>query len=125
MNKNRYLSLILLCLSVSIAIFFNSVTFAIPPPAEGDWIIDEEVTVENQTINLNGNLSVLSAGSLTLRNVTLKMNCSFPGEHGIFAEGGSSLSIYNSVITANSENNTYSFRIGGAKLMLKNNSISC
>ena len=124
MYKNMYLSQILLHVCVFIALFFNSLTFASPPPADGDWIIDEDFTIEDQTIILNGNLIVQSTGNLTLRNITLKMNCSFPGEYGILGEGGGSLSIYSSAITSNSNNNTYSFRIGGTKFVLKDTSIS-
>jgi parallel beta-helix repeat protein len=124
MYINVYLSQILLHVGVYIALFFCSLSFAVPPPADGDWIIDEDFTIEDQTIILNGNLIVQSTGNLTLRNITLKMNCSFPGEHGILAEGGGSLSIYSSSITSISSNNTYSFRIGGTKFLLKDTSIS-
>ena len=46
-----------------------------PPPALGNWIINMPTYVGNETIDLKGNLSILAGASLTLWNVTLKMNC--------------------------------------------------
>lgn len=44
-----------------------------PPPASGDWVITQDTWVENETINLNGNITVIGA-NLTLDNVTLLGN---------------------------------------------------
>lgn len=60
-------------------------------PLEGDWIVTGVEVVENRTILLNGNLTVEAGGSLTLRNVTLKMNVEQNGQYGISVEEGGSL----------------------------------
>ena len=41
----------------------------------GDWVINNAQNRTNETIVLTGNLTIQSSGSLTLKNVTLKMNC--------------------------------------------------
>jgi parallel beta-helix repeat protein len=52
-----------------------------PPPIEdattfwdGDWDVDSDAVYQNQTIIVNGNLTVLGGFSLTLINVTIRMN---------------------------------------------------
>lgn len=50
-----------------------------PPPKDGDWDITVDTVVENETIVLNGNLTVYDGASLTFRNVTLVMNSSAGG----------------------------------------------
>jgi hypothetical protein len=41
---------------------------------DGDWNVDSDAVYTNQTIIVNGNLTVLFGSSLTLINVTIKMN---------------------------------------------------
>jgi hypothetical protein len=41
---------------------------------DGDWDVDSNAIYQNQTIIVNGNLTVLGGFSLTLVNVTIKMN---------------------------------------------------
>ena len=59
-----------------------------PPPASGDWIIDDTTTIDTQAIVLNGNLVVEAGGSLTLNSVTLELNVSADGEFGITVDPG-------------------------------------
>ncbi|MCD6461249.1 MAG: right-handed parallel beta-helix repeat-containing protein [Thermoplasmata archaeon] len=59
-----------------------------PPPLAGDWIISDTTVIENQTIILRGDLRITEAGSLTLLNSSLFIDCAYPGQHGIFVEGG-------------------------------------
>jgi len=61
------------------------------PPAHGDWIISDDTVVTNETIVLDGNLTIESGGSLELINSTLKMNVSFDGEYRIEVKNGGSL----------------------------------
>jgi parallel beta-helix repeat protein len=58
-----------------------SASAAQPPALEdtttfwnGDWVVDSNTVYQNQTIIVNGNLTVLGGFSLSLINVTLKMN---------------------------------------------------
>jgi hypothetical protein len=60
----------------------------------GDWNINGTAIVWNETITLDGNLIVNETGSLTLINVTLKLNCGFNGEYRIEVLGGGELFIY-------------------------------
>ena len=60
-------------------------------PMKGDWVIDKKIVCENATITLNGNLNISfdvgymqKWGDLTFKNVTLWMNSSAPGQHGIY-----------------------------------------
>lgn len=65
-----------------------------PPPGFGDWIITSPTHVGNETLVLNGNLTILPTGSLTFHNVTLKMNCTVNGSYHINVTTGSSFYIY-------------------------------
>ncbi|MCJ7632820.1 hypothetical protein MUP77_10580, partial [Candidatus Bathyarchaeota archaeon] len=64
------LTLLLLGTSASIFLFSHSLA----QPSEGDWDVIGVEAVENETIELSGNLTIKAGGSLTLRNVTLRMN---------------------------------------------------
>ena len=65
-----------------------------PAPQTGDWIIDNETRVWNETIFLNGNLTITDDGNLTFKNVTLIMNCSEDGEFGITVNNGAEFYIF-------------------------------
>ena len=90
--------LTLLLLGTSASIFLFSPSLAQPP--EGDWDVIGVEVVENETIELSGNLTIKAGGSLTLRNVTLRMNVEHNGQYGISVEEGGALSIYNSNISS-------------------------
>jgi parallel beta-helix repeat protein len=89
----------------------------------GDWVVTSTETVENTAIFMHGNIIVENGGSLTLREVELSMDCSFPGEYGIFANPGSSLSTHDGVIRSANQKDTFAFRVNSAQLVLKNNEI--
>jgi len=83
--------------------FNNSKTTAAAPPPDdgvngtytqfitGDWIVTGTESYTNESIVLTGNLTIQFGGSLTLKNVTLAINCS--SENGTFdiqvMDGGS------------------------------------
>jgi len=60
---------------------------------DGDWIITNHTIVENKTITLNGNLTIMPGGNLTLINVTLLFNCSYDGQYGIEVMDGGELHV--------------------------------
>jgi hypothetical protein len=76
-------------------------TMAAQPPAledattfwDGDWDVDSNAIYQNQTIIVNGNLTVLGGFSLTLINVTLRMNNTGNMSTYIHVNNGASLSI--------------------------------
>jgi len=63
------------------------------PPASGDWIIADTTLVSDQTVNLHGDLTVTSTGSLTLENVTLRFHVNSDGQYGLEVQTGGSLTI--------------------------------
>ncbi len=63
------------------------------PPASGDWIVADTTTVSDQTVDLHGDLTVTSTGSLTLENVTLRFHVNSDGQYGLEVQTGGSLTI--------------------------------
>ncbi len=63
------------------------------PPASGDWTVSDTTVVSDRTVDLHGDLTVTSTGSLTLRNVTLTIFLGGNGDNGIEVQGGGSLVI--------------------------------
>ena len=137
---------------VLVVIFSNNAIAEIgaPPPGPGnsngggpynskeDWIIQEKdnITRSNQSIILSGNISIENGGNLTLRNVTLIMNCSFDGEFRIVVKDGSRFFIYDydnnskttndrSNITANNKDYEFEFLVNNsANFVMKNSELS-
>jgi len=64
-----------------------------PAPADGDWVVANETTVWNETIVLNGNLTIKPGGNLTLINTTIVFDCSYDGEFGLVVENGGELHV--------------------------------
>lgn len=87
----------------------------------GDWIIDENTTVINRTIVLEGNL-LINEGSLTLINSTLMMKCYADGQFRVDIEG--EMHLINSTLSANiTENNYYVVIEKSGKLIAENSTI--
>ncbi len=64
-------------------------------PESGDWVIDTNQILENQTLVLDGNLRIASTGKLILRNVDLKISGKSNGQHSIIVEVAGGLTIEN------------------------------
>lgn len=61
---------------------------------EGDWIVNGTESYTDEIIVLNGSLIINSGGSLTLKHVTLAMNCTVAdNQYNIIVNGGGSLTI--------------------------------
>ncbi len=58
-----------------------------------DWVVSGNEIVENQTIGLDGDLTIEPTGHLTLRQVTLTLLNAAHGEHGIRIKGGGAMTI--------------------------------
>lgn len=114
----------LLIFGLCLALRLEAPVLAASPPSSGDWIVADTTIVENQTIELNGNLSVVAGGSLTLQTVTLDMNCTFNGEFGIEVAPGGALYVYDSQIKAGSSGFRYRFAANGSSFELKRSTVS-
>jgi hypothetical protein len=64
-----------------------------------DWIINNTTLISDQTIFLDGNLTITPSGNLTLRNTILMLNCTENGTYHIKVESGGTLLIEKSNIT--------------------------
>lgn len=76
------------------------IAFQIP---EGDWVIGsgESITIEGETVELRGNLTVESGGSLTLRDhAKLIINSSYNGEYWIRVKEGGNFNVIDSEVSA-------------------------
>ena len=113
--------LTLLLFSISASIF--SLSSSLAQPSEGDWNVIGVEAVENGTIELSGNLTIKAGGSLTLRNVTLRMNVEHDGQYGISVEEGGLMFIYNCNISSATENR-FSFVAGGSSFVMRNSKLS-
>ncbi|HXW94529.1 MAG TPA: right-handed parallel beta-helix repeat-containing protein, partial [Nitrososphaerales archaeon] len=104
-----------------------SVSFLVSPvasqPSQGNWVVTGTLVVQNESITLNGNLTVESGGNLTLSNVVLTVNGHSPGQYSIYVAPGGSLYIYDSTITAANLQDGYSFVVSGSHFVMKGSSI--
>jgi parallel beta-helix repeat protein len=82
-----------------------------PAPSQGDWAIENDTHVFNETIILYGDLNVTNNSTLTLENVKLLFNSSLNISREIYVDWGATLNIYNSSIS--SLNKYYSFEVNG------------
>ena len=92
-------------------------------PSSGNWVVTGSQTVQNESITLNGNLTVDSGGSLTLQNVALTVSAHFDGQYGISVLPGGSLYIYDSNITSSSPNFRFAFVADGTNFVMKKSSL--
>ena len=90
-------------------------------PLYADWIVDGPEVVENDSVVVDGSLVVASGGSLTLRNVILRMTPSDGGESRIVAEPGASLAVYDSDIAPLDTSHVFQFLVRESRLIFKNN----
>ncbi|MDI6887552.1 MAG: right-handed parallel beta-helix repeat-containing protein [Candidatus Thermoplasmatota archaeon] len=105
----RTLILIIACSIFSSLISPNASSLRENIPKVSELVVDTNITWENTYIELNENLIIAENGSLTLKNTTLKLNCTeivheevvgVDGKYGIRVMG--SLYIFNSTITSTS-----------------------
>jgi len=113
------------CTVLFVAAFFSvgSMLVVAAPPPSGDWIVTGTESYSDQTIVLNGNLIVEDGGNLTLRRVTLKLNCHYDGEYNITVNyGGGFYVLDGSVITSATPDNEYTLEVRGGSTFRMNNS---
>ena len=101
-----FVMLILGLIQITVPLNNINTSASIPPPPddgvngayvqyiEGYWSVDDTQSYTDEIIVLNGSLSIQSGGSLTLKNVTLAINCtSVDGQYMIVVMSGGSLII--------------------------------
>ncbi|MEA1908519.1 MAG: hypothetical protein U9N43_05755, partial [Euryarchaeota archaeon] len=99
------------------------------------WVVNETEIHCNEIIVLNGDLTIENGGNLTLRNVTLRMDCDYDGQHHIEVKDGGAFYVYDndndpatpedaSVITALNPDQGYLFRVNaGSTFQMKNSEL--
>ncbi|MDG6983480.1 MAG: right-handed parallel beta-helix repeat-containing protein [Nitrososphaerota archaeon] len=92
-------------------------------PSQGNWVVTGTQVVQNESITLNGNLTVMDGGNLTLRQTTLRMNLESDGQFGIEVEPGGSLYVFGSTIVSSNAAYRYTFTANGSALVIKNTTI--
>ena len=115
--------IILASLLLLILLSMTNIPVVIAEASTGDWIVTDEELVENKTITLDGNLIVKDGGSLTLRNVTLRINSKYDEQYGISVEPEGSLFIYNSNIAPTDPAHSFSFTVDRANFAMKNSEL--
>jgi hypothetical protein len=91
----------------------------------GDQNINNVNITRDCTLVLTGNLTVTGPGYLELSNVTLKMNCSFPGQYRISVVNGGRLALVNNTVVARQGDFNYSFAVSSAsQLWINESSVS-
>lgn len=86
---------------------------------QGNWTISNTQEVKDQTVTLNGNLTVENGGNLTLVDTSLNMNSGYLGEYHITVMPGGSMYIYNSEIVG-SISHPYAFAVEGSNFVMEN-----
>lgn len=61
------------------------------PPVSGEWLVSSAEAYSGQNIQLNGNLTIVSGGSLTLSNVKLSLVGTYEGEFHVEVQAGGEL----------------------------------
>ncbi|MGQ9582746.1 MAG: right-handed parallel beta-helix repeat-containing protein [Thermoplasmatota archaeon] len=101
------------------------------PPSSGDWEVGSDELYSSRTIQLDGNLTILSGGNLTLSSVRLILNPSEDGARRIVVRAGGSLRVFDgdsnpdsvedATVISSGTTYAYAFLVEpGASLVLKN-----
>ncbi|MCJ2539881.1 MAG: hypothetical protein LN414_01270, partial [Candidatus Thermoplasmatota archaeon] len=84
-------SAIVFAVVVSTLLLTDDASAQTDPPTDGDWIVLDNTVVRDRHILLNGSLTVGPQGHLTLENVSLELNNTFPGRYSILVSSGGSM----------------------------------
>lgn len=120
MRLGTSLSAIIVLLLLSSPAFLSVAT---AQPSQGNWVVTGQEVVENRAIALNGNLTVIDGGNLTLRNVTLTVDSQYNGQYGVSVEEGGSMFIYDSNITASDLKDRFTFVVQGDDFEMANSGL--
>lgn len=92
-------------------------------PSQGNWTVTGTQVVQNESITLNGNLTVENGGNLTVRNAVLQLNLQSNEQYGIRVEPGGSLYIYNSKISSEDGIHVFSFFVNGSNFEMEGSTL--
>ena len=84
-------SAIAMAVVVSTLLLADDASAQTDPPTDGNWTVLDNTVVRDRHIMLNGNLTVGPQGHLTLENVSLELNNTFPGRYYILVSSGGSM----------------------------------
>lgn len=88
-------------------------------PSQGNWIVTGTQVVRNESITLNGNLTVESGGNLTLIGSTLSVDSQRLGQYYIDVMPGGSMYVTDSEITSSVAAYGYGFVASGSNFVMK------
>jgi hypothetical protein len=84
----------------------------------GNWTVMNSKEYHDCILVVSGNLTVISGGSLTLNNVTLKMNSTFDGQYSIMVKPGGAFRAYNgTLISAKDTTHPYKFVVNATGVL--------
>lgn len=92
------------------------------PSGFNDWIINQNTTAVDEIITLNGSIVINSPYNLTLRNVTLRFNCTFDGQYNITVRSDGALFMENCTVTAVNASNAWFLQAEAGSALLLNDS---
>ncbi len=82
-----------------------------PSPFQGDWIIENDTYISNESITVHGSINVTNNATLTLENVELFINSTPMDPKEIYVNWGATLNLFNSLLSA--IGGFYSFEVNG------------
>jgi hypothetical protein len=100
---------------VALALFVLVITVSAdsPPPASDNWTVDDETSIYGRDIIVQGNLTITARGDLTLRNLTLTMDCPMDRGSGIYIQERGKLMMDNVSVLSSDPDLHYWFEIHG------------
>jgi parallel beta-helix repeat protein len=92
-------------------------------PQSQNWVVNSTLAVTNQTLVENGNVTVESAGTLTLENDTLIMNGTSDGEYSITVDPGGAVYLNNTTVESGVAHAGYAFQVDGSKFVMEGSEV--
>jgi hypothetical protein len=106
-----------------------------PAPNNGDWTIENDTHISNESITVHGSINVTNNATLTLENVDLLINSTSSDVKEIYVNWGAALKLFNSSLSTIG-GGYYSFEVNGIMtiessnisrttggILIKNNSV--
>jgi parallel beta-helix repeat protein len=88
-----------------------------------NWLINSTMIVTNKTLNQCGNVTVESAGNLTLQSDALIINGTRSGEFSITVQPGGALYLYNTTVEPGLARAGYAFIADGSRFVMEGSEV--